>query len=123
MSYVSMRVNFESRHDPSEMNVCCIFVGLVFGSKYVQCCIIGPLQQSININTAKVGPQSDSLHNIIVKSKNKNYFLMQELSHLHIFNCRLRTTSFHTDSNDYEHRHVCCYTTIAKPINCEVYSL
>ena len=46
-----------------------VCVGLVFARKK-QFYIICLLQHSISINTTKVDPHSDSLHNSIVKPKN-----------------------------------------------------
>ena len=45
-----------------------VFVGHVFGSKYVQIRVICLLQHSININTVKVDSYSDLLHNGIVNT-------------------------------------------------------
>jgi hypothetical protein len=53
----------------SRLFVLCI--NLVFGGKYMAFRIIFTLQYSISINTFEVDPPSDSLHNAVVKSKNK----------------------------------------------------
>ena len=45
-----------------------VCIGLLFGSKYVQFCIIFSVLYSININTIEIDPHSDSLHNDIVKA-------------------------------------------------------
>ena len=57
-------------------NIRSLLDDLVFGSKFVQFCIICSLQNSININTVEVDLYSDSLHNGAVKPKNidKIYF-------------------------------------------------
>jgi hypothetical protein len=53
----------------SRLFVLCI--SLVFGGKYMEFRIIFSLQYSIN--TFEVDPPSDSLHNAVVKPKNRNY--------------------------------------------------
>ena len=47
-----------------------VCVGLVFGNKYVQFCIICSLQYSINLNTVEVDLHLDSMQNKIMKPKN-----------------------------------------------------
>jgi hypothetical protein len=57
----------------SRLFVLCI--SLVFGGKYMEFRIIFSLQYSISINTFEVDPPSDSLHNAVVKPKNRASFL------------------------------------------------
>jgi hypothetical protein len=52
-------------------------ISLVFGGKYMEYRIISSLQYSISImNTFEVDPPSDSLHNAVVKPKNRTSVLV-----------------------------------------------
>ena len=58
----------------SRLFVLCI--SLIFGDKYMEFRIIFSLQYSISINTFEVDPPSDSLHNAVVKPKNRTSEVM-----------------------------------------------
>ena len=63
-----------------------MYIGLLFGGKYMEFRIIFLLQYSISINTFEVHPPSDSLHNAVVKPKNsldELTFIIQLTSIIH----------------------------------------